>query len=104
MQQTKGNLHALHLAGVDVDVLHALLDLLGHTLRHSLRHAPQLFVQICGVAGRQTKALARAQQTNSNMNLGNNLGAIEMYTHGVFLHANHVGTVHTACSGPVEFL
>jgi len=38
------------------------------------------------------------------MNIGNNLGAIDMCMHGVFLHANRVGTVHTACSGPFNFL
>jgi hypothetical protein len=32
------------------------------------------------------------------------LGAIDMCMHGVFLHANRVGTVHTACSGPFNFL
>jgi len=38
------------------------------------------------------------------MSIGNNLGAIDMCMHGVFLHANRVGTVHTACSGPFNFL
>jgi len=38
------------------------------------------------------------------MNIGNNLGAIDMRMHGVFLHANRVGTVHTPCSGPFNFL
>ena len=38
------------------------------------------------------------------MNIGNNLGVIDMCMHGVFLHANRVGTVHTAYSGPFNFL
>ena len=38
------------------------------------------------------------------MNIGNNLGAIGMCMHGVFLHANRVGAVHTACSGTFNFL
>jgi len=48
--------------------------------------------------------VARAQQTISKMNIRNNLGAIDMCMHGVFLHANRVGTVRTACSGPFNFL
>ena len=40
----------------------------------------------------------------SKMNIGNNLGVIDMCMHGVFLHANRVNTVHTACSGPFNFL
>ena len=38
------------------------------------------------------------------MNIGNNLGVINMCIHGVFLHANRVGTVHTAYSDPFNFL
>jgi len=38
------------------------------------------------------------------MNIGNNLGPIDMCMHGVFLHTNRVGTVHTACSSPFNFL
>ena len=63
----------------------------------------QLLDQIWGVADGQTKALVRAQQTNSKMNIRNNLGVINMCMHGVFLHANRVVTVHTACSGPFDF-
>jgi len=80
-----------------------------HVCKHqsytrSLWRARQLFVQICGSAGGQTKAVVRAQQTISKMNIRNNLGAIDMCIHGVFLHANLVGTVHTACWGPFNFL
>jgi len=38
------------------------------------------------------------------MNIGNNLGVIDICMHVVFLYANRVGTVHTACSGPFNFL
>ena len=38
------------------------------------------------------------------MNIGNNLGAIDMCMHGVFLHVSRVCTVHTACSGPFNVL
>jgi len=48
--------------------------------------------------------VTRAQQTIGKMNIGNNLGVIDMCMHGVFFHANRVGTVHTAYSGPFNFL
>jgi hypothetical protein len=44
------------------------------------------------------------QQTISKMNIGNNLCTIAMCMHGVFLHPNRVGTVHTPYSGPFNFL
>jgi len=71
---------------------------------HSLWRARQLFVHICGVAGGQTKVVARAQKTIRKMNIRNNLGDIDMCMYGVFLHANRVGTVHTAYSGFFNFL
>jgi len=62
----------------------------------SLWRVRQLFVQICGVAAGQIKPLARGQESNSQRNSGNNLGAIKICMHGAFLHANRVGAVHTA--------
>jgi len=52
---------------------------------------------------RADQAVTR-EQTISKMNIGNNLGTIDMCMHWVFLHANRVGTVHTAYSGPFNFL
>jgi len=87
------------------DVHHHRVHVCNHqSYTRSLWRARQLFVQVCGDAGGQTKAVVRAQQKIRKRNIRNNLGDIDMCMYGVFLHANRVCTVHTACSGPFNFL
>ena len=65
-----------------------------------------LFKSVGSLAGRLRpgKGADNQQDLLFPMNIGNNLGPINMCMHGVFLHANRVCTVHTACSGLFNFL
>jgi len=78
---------------------------------HSLWQSRQLFVQICGVAGGQTKALARAQRQAVRWTLGITLGSLTCVcmgcscTHtGWALSTQRAQALSNSCRSPMTLM